>query len=123
MIEILCACKAAGTAVLVSWPYEGLGAIAAILAVLGVVLNNRRMICCFYLWIVSNFLSGLIHYDAGLWAMLARDVIFIGLALEGIWKWRVAYSDVTTHPPERRHRRVESKADSRKGAEARRDRD
>ena len=72
-----------------SWPFEALGAIATVFAVTGVILNNRRLISCFYFWIASNFLCALIHWDAGLWTMLARDVIFAALALEGLWKWRI----------------------------------
>ncbi len=66
---------------------ELFGTIATILAVAGVILNNRKMIGCFYLWIVSNFLSGLIHYDARVWSLCIRDGIFIILAIEGIWQW------------------------------------
>jgi len=68
--------------------YEALGAIATTLAVVGVLMNNRRMIACFYLWIVSNFLCGLIHWQAGLTSLLIRDALFILLSLEGIWRWR-----------------------------------
>lgn len=66
---------------------EIFGSIASVLAVVGVVLNNRKMIKCFYLWIVSNFIFCLIHWDGGLWSLVVRDGIFIGLALEGIYRW------------------------------------
>jgi nicotinamide riboside transporter PnuC len=69
---------------------EGISAIALVFAVSGVALNNRRLICCFYLFIVSNILSASIHAYSGLWVMVARDVIFLGLAVEGWWKWRRA---------------------------------
>mgnify|MGYP001581333398 FL=1 len=67
---------------------ELLGAVATVLAIVGVILNNRKMTVCFYLWIVSNLLSALIHYDAKVWSLCVRDAIFIFLAIEGIWKWR-----------------------------------
>jgi nicotinamide riboside transporter PnuC len=67
---------------------ETLGVIATILAVGGVILNNRRLIGCFGLWIVSNFLSMLIHLQTHTWSLAVRDLIFIVLAIEGIWLWR-----------------------------------
>ena len=77
MIEIL----------LISGGNETLGAIAGVLAVIGVVLNNRRMISCFYIWIVSNSICALLHFNAELWSLMIRDIVFIGLALEGIYRW------------------------------------
>jgi len=66
---------------------EFVGAIASVLAVAGVVANNRRLRWCFYVWIVSNILAGAIHAQIGLWSLCARDVIFFGLAVEGWIKW------------------------------------
>jgi nicotinamide riboside transporter PnuC len=65
-----------------------LGAIATILAVTGVVLNNRKLIACFYLWLVSNAISGYLHYDASLHALLVRDILFSLLAIDGIYNWK-----------------------------------
>ena len=67
---------------------EIIGGVASILAVAGVLLNNRKMIACFFLWFVSNFLSGLLHWDAGMYSLMARDAIFLVLTIEGIWRWR-----------------------------------
>lgn len=67
---------------------EALGIIATILAVAGVWLNNRKLIACFYLWLISNAISAYCHYDVGLNSLLMRDAIFLVLAVEGILKWR-----------------------------------
>ena len=67
---------------------EIFGIIATALAILGVVLNNRRLIVCFYLWLISNALTGWIHYDAGIYSLLIRDIVFFVLAVEGIYRWR-----------------------------------
>jgi len=67
---------------------EIIGGIVCVLAVVGVLLNNRKMIGCFYFWIVSNSLSGLLHWNAGQYSLCARDVIFLALAVEGLLKWR-----------------------------------
>jgi len=67
---------------------EIFGIFATMLAVLGVIFNNRKMIFCFYLWIVSNAITAAIHYDAGIYSLLVRDMIFFGLAIEGLLRWK-----------------------------------
>lgn len=67
---------------------ELVGAIATVLAVSGVLLNNRLNIWCFALWGVSNSLSAGLHVHAELWSLMVRDVIFLALAAEGAWRWR-----------------------------------
>jgi len=68
-------------------PYEIIGTVSMILAVAGVWLNNRKLRSCFYLWLVSNSLSAILHGQAGMWSLLIRDMIFFGLAIEGLNKW------------------------------------
>lgn len=67
---------------------ELFGAIATVLAVAGVLLNNRRRINCFYLWLISNAICAVLHACTGLWSLCIRDVIFFVLAIEGIYRWR-----------------------------------
>lgn len=67
---------------------ELLGGVAAAIAIVGVYLNNRKMIVCFYLWILSNGLSAVIHWHDARWSLCGRDLIFIVLAFHGIWRWR-----------------------------------
>ena len=62
---------------------EIIGIFAAILAVLGVLTNNRRLRVCFLIWLVSNALTGFIHANAGIWSLVVRDAIFFVLAIEG----------------------------------------
>ncbi len=72
---------------------ELIGVVASVLAVVGVVLNNRRMICCFYLWMVSNSLSLGLHVYAAVgcgaevWSLVARDAVFLVLAFHGLKSW------------------------------------
>ena len=66
---------------------ETLSAIAGILAIVGVVLNNRRLRACFVIWILSNLMSAGLHVDAGLWSLAVRDLVFLCLAVEGWVKW------------------------------------
>jgi len=67
---------------------QALGLIAGTLGVLGVVLNNRKLIACFALWLVSNGISCGIHVHAGLWTLALRDAVFFVLALDGWRRWR-----------------------------------
>ena len=71
---------------------ELIGIIATVLAVVGVLANNRRLRVCFLVWMVSNFLTGAIHantlyYQFDIWPLLLRDVVFFGLAIEGWVRW------------------------------------
>lgn len=67
---------------------EILGAVSMILAVTGVILNNNRLRGCFYLWIISNLISGYLHFEGGMMALCLRDFIFTLLAIHGAWLWR-----------------------------------
>jgi nicotinamide riboside transporter PnuC len=67
---------------------EIIGTITTILAVSGVILNNRRRIECFYLWTASNVLSAVIHYMTDTRSLMIRDLIFLLLAIEGIILWK-----------------------------------
>lgn len=67
---------------------EVLGAIATVGAVIGVVLNNRRLIWCFPLWFCTNAISAVIHLHAGIWSLAVRDIVFMALAVDGWFRWR-----------------------------------
>ncbi len=67
---------------------EIIGGFVTVIAVMGVVLNNRKVRWCFVLWIVSNLLSAVIHCSTGPWSLVVRDIIFLGLAVEGWHKWK-----------------------------------
>jgi nicotinamide riboside transporter PnuC len=70
------------------WLVESVGLAVTVLAVAGAVLNNRRRRGCFWLWLVSNAASCALHGYAGLWTLALRDVIFFGLSIEGLVRWR-----------------------------------
>jgi nicotinamide riboside transporter PnuC len=54
---------------------------------LGVILNNRRMRACFFVWLVSNAIMFGIHAWVGIWSLAIRDGIFLVLAVEGWYRW------------------------------------
>ena len=66
---------------------EIIGTIATVLAIIGVLANNRRKRICFAIWICSNTLTLIIHAQTGIWSLLVRDAIFLILAVEGWVRW------------------------------------
>lgn len=66
---------------------EIVGVLALLLGVTGVILNNRRLRVCFIVWMVGNILSASVHISVGVWSLLARDIIFFVLSIEGWFKW------------------------------------
>ena len=67
---------------------EIIGTIATVLAVIGVLANNRRLRWCFLVWMVSNGLSMLIHAQAEIVSLFVRDAVFLILAVEGWIMWK-----------------------------------
>jgi hypothetical protein len=66
---------------------ELLGGLATLVAIAGVILNNCQLWPCFLLWFVSNGLTLWIHYQARIWSLVARDAIFLVLAIVGLIQW------------------------------------
>ena len=66
---------------------EIIGIVTTILAVIGVLFNNRKLRFCFILWGFSNLFTAGIHAYMGIYSLLVRDVIFFMLAIEGWFKW------------------------------------
>ena len=68
---------------------ELFGTISTVLAVSGVMLNNRLNRACFVVWMVSNAISAVLHVSTGIWSLVFRDVIFFALTIEGLYRWTV----------------------------------
>ena len=66
---------------------EIIGTIITVIAVTGAWLINREIRFCFLLWMVSNLLSAGIHVLTGPWSLVARDIVFLCLAIEGYVSW------------------------------------
>lgn len=70
------------------------GMIAASAAIIGVVLNNRKLTVCFIFWMLSNAMMFGIHSYAsyhgvqGMWPLAVRDAVFFVLAIDGFIRWR-----------------------------------
>jgi nicotinamide riboside transporter PnuC len=67
---------------------EVLGIVSGLLAIVGVLLNNRKLIWCFPLWLASNAISCGLHLHGAMYSLAGRDAVFFVLALDGWRKWR-----------------------------------
>jgi len=67
---------------------ELLGLLATVIAIAGVLRNNRMRRDCFLFWMVSNAVTAGIHAYVGIWSLFGRDVVFFILAVEGLRLWR-----------------------------------
>lgn len=67
---------------------EFIGLLSTGLAIYGVWLNNNKKIMCFYIWLISNFLTLCIHLYLNVWTLSIRDIIFLLLAIDGIKRWK-----------------------------------
>jgi nicotinamide mononucleotide transporter len=62
--------------------------IITILAIVGVVLNIKKRVEGFYLWVGSNLAWVVIDYNAGLYAQAVLFMVYTGLSVWGIIEWR-----------------------------------
>lgn len=64
------------------------GWLVSLVAVGGVVLNNYGRRLCFVVWIFSNAATAALHLmTAAPMGLVARDVVFLALAVHGWLKW------------------------------------
>jgi nicotinamide riboside transporter PnuC len=62
--------------------------ILTILALLGVVLNIKKNIWCFYIWLVTNASWAVIDFHKGIPAQGVLFSIYALLAVYGIYEWK-----------------------------------
>jgi nicotinamide riboside transporter PnuC len=67
--------------------HDWIGLVGTVLAVAGVVLNNYRLALCFVLFLGSNTLALLVHRRDKRPTMVLRDLIFLALAIQGLYLW------------------------------------
>lgn len=60
---------------------------ATVTAIVGVMLNNQLDRRCFFAWLISNAISGWMHWRKAMWSLLVRDAVFFVLAIYGIYAW------------------------------------
>jgi nicotinamide riboside transporter PnuC len=62
--------------------------ILTILALLGVILNIKKNIWCFYIWLVTNASWAVIDFYKGIPAQGVLFSIYTLLAVYGIYEWK-----------------------------------
>jgi nicotinamide riboside transporter PnuC len=67
---------------------EYIGWIATVIAMIGVVLNARHNIICFYLWIGSNSYYTVVNVLSGSYSQAALFAFNLVMAIYGIYCWK-----------------------------------
>ncbi len=62
--------------------------ILTVLALIGVVLNIKKNIACFYIWFITNSMWAIVDFYKGIPAQGVLFTIYTGLAVYGIYEWR-----------------------------------
>jgi hypothetical protein len=70
--------------------FESFKWATAVLSLVGVVLNIHRKRACFLVWAFTNSAWTAIDVYHGVWAQAALQAVYVGLAIYGLRKWRVA---------------------------------
>lgn len=61
--------------------------LVTFICLLGTVLNVRRNIACFYLWVIGNTAWLIFDLISGLYSRAVLDSVQLGFALWGIAAW------------------------------------
>ena len=61
--------------------------VTSVAALLGVWLNIRKHVGCFYLWAFSNAVWVYADLTHGIYPQAALQAVYLALSFVGIWKW------------------------------------
>lgn len=64
-----------------------LTAVLTILALIGVVLNIKKKILCFYIWLITNISWAVVDAYKGIPMQSLLFIIYTALAVYGIYEW------------------------------------
>ena len=67
---------------------EGFGVIALLLSLIGAVLNVKKNIFCFHIWILSNVFLITINVIQHSYSEITLWVIYTIINIYGIFEWR-----------------------------------
>ena len=62
--------------------------LTSLAALVGVWLNIKKQVACFWIWAVTNAVWVYADVAHGIYPQAALQAIYFGLAIYGIWKWR-----------------------------------
>lgn len=58
-----------------------------VLSIIGTVGNIYQLKWCFYVWLFTNIAWAVVDYRKKIWAQVALQVVYAGLAVWGILRW------------------------------------
>jgi nicotinamide riboside transporter PnuC len=61
--------------------------LVSLAALVGVVLNIRKHVGCFWIWSFTNLVWACVDWSRGLYAQAVLMVVYFLLAVWGIWRW------------------------------------
>lgn len=62
--------------------------LLTVLALIGVILNIKKDIRCFYIWTFTNASWAMVDFYVGIYAQGILFTVYTVLALYGIYSWR-----------------------------------
>jgi len=68
--------------------FELLGLLSLFVAIVASILNNRKMILCFPIWMISNIICLIIHIHLGSQSLALKDIAFMVICIDGYFRWR-----------------------------------
>ena len=64
-----------------------MGWVISLAALVGVVLNIRKHVACFWVWAFTNASWAWLDWSNGLYSQAALMAVYFVLSLWGIWSW------------------------------------
>lgn len=61
--------------------------LISILALIGVWLNIKKRVACFWIWSFTNAVWTYVDFKHGIYAQAALQAVYFLLAIYGIYKW------------------------------------
>jgi len=71
-----------------STTFNILTGLLTLLALIGVILNIKKKIACFYIWVLTNASWAIIDFFKDIPMQGILFTIYTGLAIYGIFEWR-----------------------------------
>lgn len=57
-------------------------------SVIGCILNNRKLLLCWPLFILADIICAYIHFIQGSYIFAVRELMFLALCFEGYYRWK-----------------------------------
>ena len=61
--------------------------LIAVAALVGVWLNIRKHVACFWIWALTNATWTVVDYQHGIYPQAVLQAVYFVLSVYGIWQW------------------------------------